>query len=72
MKISFPLHNGTFQFDGTFEEFEKLLDTKLAIDDVGEAIDELKAEIERTVKNYAEKDCPDLSELIATKVGKSL
>ena len=72
MKISFPLHNGTFQFDGTIEEFEKLFNTPLTFDDVGEAIDDMDDE---DVKDYAGKDYPDIRELFAAhaaKEGKNL
>lgn len=66
MKISFPLHNGTFQFDGTYEEFEKLLETQLTIYDIMD-----DDEDDEDVKNYAETVYRNLTELFE-KVGTHL
>lgn len=83
MKILLPVHNGLFGFDGTFEEFEKLLNTPLTIDDIGEPIDDIGEALDNLAKaiggmydedtkDNAKKDHPSPSELLATIVGKSL
>ena len=68
MKISFPLHNGVFEFDGTYEEYENLFNTPLTIDDIDEAIDNIR----KAIDDKSHSDPIELFKLYAAKEGKNL